>query len=93
MQFQWDPAKSAFNIQKHGVDFNDATGVFDGEMVITYDGREDYGEDRWLVVGWCRGALTTVVFTDRGDGEILRLISARAATRKEQLYYEQTIGY
>ena len=93
MHFEWDDIKNAFNIRKHGIDFNDATGVFAGNVFTMYDGREDYGEDRWLAVGWCRGLLTAVVYTVRADGSILRLISARAATRKEQRHYEQDIRY
>ena len=91
MRFEWDASKKAFNIRKHGVDFNDAVNVFNGATYTAYDGREDYGEDRWLSVGWCQGALTAVVYTIRGDGASLRMISARTATKMERRHYEQGI--
>lgn len=58
MKLEWDAGKAAQNLQKHGVAFEDAALVFyDDGRIETYDGREDYSEDRWATIGlapgWC----------------------------------------
>lgn len=87
MKFESDPEKAASNLKDHGVSFEDATLVFyDTERIETYDGREDYGEDRWVTIGFAWATLMTVAYTIR-DGETIRLISARKATPYEQKQY------
>ena len=52
MKLEWDADKAAQNLKKHGVAFEDAMLVFyDSGRIETYDGREDYGEDRWATIG------------------------------------------
>ena len=52
MELEWDADKAARNLKKHGVSFEDAELVFyDSGRVEAYDGREDYGEDRWATIG------------------------------------------
>lgn len=87
--FEWDSNKNAWNIQKHEIDFLDAIEVFSDERaVLRYDIAHSGDEERFLVVGMMRGiVVTAIVFTDRGD--ITRLISARKATREEELDYER----
>jgi uncharacterized DUF497 family protein len=52
VEFEWDQAKAATNIQKHGVSFERAVLVFDDDGRIEWlDARRDYGEPRWLVIG------------------------------------------
>lgn len=52
MELEWDADKAARNLKKHGVSFEDAELVFyDSGRVEAYDGREDYGEDRWATLG------------------------------------------
>ena len=81
--FEWDEVKAAENYAKHGVSFETATEVFkDPFAVERLDDREDYGEDRYILIGMAEGALLTVVHTER-NGRI-RIISARQATRNEQ---------
>jgi len=48
MRFEWDEAKNAENIRKHGIDFVDVSAMFGGPMLIELDEGEDYGEDRWI---------------------------------------------
>jgi uncharacterized DUF497 family protein len=80
--FAWDDAKAAENEAKHGVSFETARAVFrDPFAVERLDDREDYGEDRFILIGMAEGAVLTVVYTER-DGRF-RLISARHATRHE----------
>jgi uncharacterized DUF497 family protein len=81
--FEWDDAKAADNYAKHGVTFEMATVVFkDPFAVERLDDREDYGEDRFIVIGMAEAEMLTVVYTER-KGRI-RIISARQATRREQ---------
>ena len=48
MKLEWDANKAALNLQNHGISFDDAALVFyDQGRIETYDGREDYSEDRW----------------------------------------------
>jgi len=87
--FEWDQSKAAENYTKHGVDFETARQVFrDPFAVERLDDREDYGEDRFVLVGMVDGVVLTVVYTERDS--CLRLISARRATKHEQdEYFEQ----
>jgi len=90
MNYQWDPAKAAANLKKHGVEFADAVGVFDDPGAITIEDPDAEGEQRFLSIGLdVLGRLIVVAFTYRGDD--LRLISARKATRKEMSIYEKRI--
>jgi uncharacterized DUF497 family protein len=60
-----------------------ATEVFNDPFAIErLDDREDYGEDRFILIGSAEGAILTVVYADRNDR--IRMISARQATKREQ---------
>jgi uncharacterized DUF497 family protein len=89
MKFEWDSKKAASNLLKHKISFLDAVAVFlDQNRIETFDGREEYGEDRWKTVGLVSPLLLTVVYTMRSmDGEIIRLISARKADAHERKQY------
>jgi uncharacterized DUF497 family protein len=91
MEFEWDPDKEQSNLRKHQVSFEEAARVFlDPNRIETFDGREDYGEDRWKTVGLVEPALLAVVYTVRGeDSEVIRLISARKADSYEQAQYRE----
>ncbi|CAN7575349.1 BrnA antitoxin family protein [Caballeronia sp. LjRoot29] len=52
MKFEWDEAKNRSNIRKHGIDFTDAVEIFKHTALTAADGREDFGEDRWIAFGW-----------------------------------------
>lgn len=89
MEFEWDEAKAAANLRKHGVRFSVAIrALLDPDHVETYDGREDYGEDRWAAIGYVDPALLYVVYTIR-HGDTYRLISARKANEQERKQYRQ----
>lgn len=86
MEFEWDEDKAEANYRKHGVDFPDATEVFDDVLRIEWhDTREDYGEERFCTVGKAQGALLFVAYTMRG--ERIRFITARSASRREKRDY------
>lgn len=91
MQFEWDEAKDLSNQHKHGINFELASLVFfDPLRIERYDGREGYGEDRWITIGLIEPALLYVVYTLRGeDDQIIRLISARKANAQERNTYYQ----
>lgn len=90
MRFEWDEKKNRANIRKHGIDFNDVVDIFRHPVLTLHDGREDYGEDRWLALGWIRATVGVVVYVER-DEEVIRIISARKATKNEVKRYEQSI--
>jgi len=81
--FEWDEAKAADNYTKHGVSFGAAITVFKDPFAIErLDDREDYAEDRFILIGQTDAAVLTVVYTER-NGRI-RIISARHATKYEE---------
>lgn len=86
LNFEWDEDKAAVNRIKHGVPFDEALAVFlDVNRLDRYDGREDYGEDRFLTIGLVDGFELAIAYTLRSD--TIRIISARKATRHEQTDY------
>ena len=89
MQFEWDAAKASANVQKHGVDFGEASTVFaDGLSPTGRDPDHSIGEGRFLTFGLSsKGRVLAVSHTDR-SGKV-RIISARVATRKEKQIYEE----
>lgn len=90
MRSEWDEAKNARNIQKHGIDFADAAEVFEHPHLTAADESFDYGEERWIAIGLMRQFVGVVVYVERHENTI-RIISARKATRREVRLYEQTI--
>jgi len=90
MRFEWDEAKNAANIRKHGIDFADVTDTFNHPMLAMLDQREDYGEERWIAIGWTHALIGVVVYTER-QGDVIRIISARKATKHEVRCYEQSL--
>lgn len=80
VEIDFDPAKDAANIAKHGLSLADFRG-FDGDPAIREDDRYDYGEVRWQALGRIGGLGHCVVFTIMGD--TTRLISFRRAHEKE----------
>lgn len=89
MLFEWDEVKNRKNIEKHGIDFNDAITIFDDDNRIeAVDGRNDYGETRIQVVGEAKPGVLMAVYTWRKNGTSRRMISARAASQKERALYK-----
>ena len=89
MEFEWDPRKASINLQKHTVSFHEAATVFQDPLSATYpDPDRSIGERRYVTIGLSRyGQLLVVAHTERGD--LIRIISARRTTRKEQRFYEE----
>ncbi|HSG76814.1 MAG TPA: BrnT family toxin [Burkholderiales bacterium] len=87
MRFQYDPAKAAANLRKHGVSFADAEGVLEDPLALTVPDPDSEGESRFITVGiGSAGELLVVVYAERNNE--YRIISARRPTRKERTSYE-----
>jgi uncharacterized DUF497 family protein len=86
-EFEWDPRKAGVNRRKHGIDFADATAVFEDERALTVpDAITAVHETRMLTLGRDgMGRVLVVAYTSRGDR--IRLISARRATPGERRQY------
>jgi uncharacterized protein len=92
VRFEWDPAKAEANVRKHGVSFEVATRVFLDPFHASEQDRIENGEYRWQTIGEVKGS--TLLFVGHAiredeEGEIIRIISARRATRTERRRYEQ----
>lgn len=87
MAFEWDAAKNAANIAKHGIDFEDAIRIFEGPVLERTDDRRDYGETRMVAFGVVDGYELAVVYTVRG--KYRRIISARRAHSSERKAYRE----
>ena len=86
MRFQWDENKNRANKKKHGLSFEQALEVFDDEYRLEeYDELHSDDEIRWQTIGMAHDILF-VVYTER-DEDIIRIISARFATREERSWY------
>ncbi len=90
MKFEWDDKKAASNLLKHGIAFDDAVGVFNDSMALTFpDPDHSVGEIRLLTFGYSKGGkLLAVIHTERGQN--IRIVSARKVTRHERGTYEQS---
>lgn len=89
LKFEWDKAKARANFRRHGVSFNLATTVFcDPFAIERVDDREDYGEERFLIIGMAEGRVLLFVAHTEREG-CIRIISARRATQHEQDNYFQ----
>lgn len=89
MRFDWDDDKEKVNIEKHGLDFSTAALVFDDyERIEKFDDIHSIDEDRYVTIGQIKEVLVivVVVYTPRNPN-IIRIISARVATKKEQEAY------
>jgi hypothetical protein len=89
LRFAWDPRKAAANTRKHGVSFADAQAVFfDEHALLIADPDHSEQEERFLLLGLGLRAKTLVVcHCYRQDGEVIRIISARPADRRERELY------
>jgi len=91
MEFEWDTNKNQSNIKKHGVDFADIATIFDSDVFTIEDQRFDYGETRYITLGLFQSHVIVVAHTD--VKEVIRIISARKASKHEEEQYFEEIGY
>lgn len=90
-RFEWDRRKAELNRLKHGISFETAALVFEDRYLRAEASGDEHGEIRWRSAGEVRGTLIIVTHTTReeGDIEVIRIISARKATRRERRDYEE----
>ena len=92
-QFEWDPEKSAGNLRKHGLSFEEALRVFaDPRALEEIDDR--YEEERWKTIGRIEGCLIILVAHTLKVSEevtVIRIISARPAEKRERDKYERQL--
>ncbi|MFJ4055632.1 BrnT family toxin [Pseudomonas sp. NPDC089743] len=70
--------------------FKDVPDIFQHPMLALRDDRTDYGEERWISIGWIKVLFGVVVYTER-RGDVVRIISARKATKQEAKRYVESI--
>ena len=90
IEFEWDKNKAATNKKKHDASFSEATTVFGDPLELTVeDPVHSSGEYRFLSIGRSSaGNVLVVSYTERKQS-LIRIISARKATKKELTYYEK----
>ena len=90
VKFEWDEIKAASNFTKHGATFDEASTVFADPLAIIFDDdAHSQTELREIIIGHSiLERLLLVSFTERGN-DIIRIISARAATKRERNDYEE----
>jgi uncharacterized DUF497 family protein len=87
-KLSYDPAKREKTLKERGLDFEDVEEILSGPLQYTFvDDRFDYGEKRWITVGYLKKRMIVVTWTKRGD--CLRLISMRKANEKEQKKFKK----
>ncbi|KXS30661.1 MAG: Uncharacterized protein AWT59_3211 [Candidatus Gallionella acididurans] len=92
ISFEWDEDKAQANLKKHHVRFEIAARVFLDPLALAYQDRIENGEYRWQTLGMVDGCLLLLVahtVRQDEDGEVIRIISARKAGKKEQIHYEK----
>jgi uncharacterized protein len=95
IRFEWHEAKNRSNGKKHGIDFETAQLVFDDPHCISFVERVNDGEERWYSIGSIENIIVIVVvhtYREEGLDEVIRIISARRATRHERNLYAQANG-
>jgi uncharacterized DUF497 family protein len=93
LRFDWDEKKNKSNRTKHGIWFEEAQTVFgDPHGRLFYDPEHSECEDRFILLGMSAAArILVVVHCHRDSNSVVRIVSARKATRKEARYYEEGI--
>jgi uncharacterized DUF497 family protein len=90
MKFEWDEAKRRSNLTRHGIDFAELAVVFEGAPFTTYvDDRYDYGERRYYTLGLLKGRVVAISYSEKDD--VIRVISARGASKDEEIKYFKQI--
>lgn len=91
--FEWDPKKNRDNWRKHGLSFDEAAELFTSgsDFLEIYDAVHSYDEDRFIAIGAIRSGIIVVVFTEALE-DVIRVVSARRATRSEFGHFRQYQG-
>ena len=90
IKFEWDLPKATANLKKHQVSFDEAKSVFYDEFAVQFfDEEHSSNEERFLMLGISSNArLLLICHCEREHGEVIRIISARKATKRESAFYQ-----
>ena len=93
MRVVWDDSKDADNLKKHGISFEEASVLLTagGDYYEIFDEEHSDDEDRFIAIGPIARGLVLVVYTER-EGDTVRIISARWATKRETDIYRAYVG-
>ena len=83
---EYDPEKRAITLEVRGLDMARAGEVFEGATLTVEDDRRDYGENRFITIGFLDGAMVVMVWTPRSRAR--RIISMRKANERERRLYD-----
>jgi uncharacterized DUF497 family protein len=86
----WDPQKAITNQKKHGISFEEAQTVLESDVQLILEDRE-HQEPRFIALGYSKKLNLLVVVYAYWESDVVRIISARKATRKERENYEKRI--
>jgi uncharacterized DUF497 family protein len=85
VRFEWDEAKRRSNLWRHGIDFAEVVEVFARNPFTIEDDRYHYGERRYSTLALLRGRVVFIAHTE--TRQVIKLISARWATKNEEITY------
>ncbi len=90
MRFDWDAVKDRSNQKKHGLSFSEASLLFASgqDYLEIFDSAHSDAEDRFIAIGQLNRGIAVVVYTERDD-DLIRIIGARFATKREEEQYRQ----
>ena len=91
IKFEWSDLKASKNIEKHGVSFEEASSVFYDDFAVQFYDTEhsELEEDRFLILGVSnKSRMLMVCHCEKQSGDVLRIISARKATKNERKFYQ-----
>ena len=93
IHFNWDNAKNLINQKKHGISFEEAASVFFDEEALLIDAPDhSVQEERFIILGVSANAnLLVVCHCYRENDRVIRIISARKATKTETIFYKNSI--
>jgi uncharacterized protein len=92
IRFEWDPRKAASNEKKHGVSFEEAESVFfDEQALFLEDPQPADEEERFVLLGLSAALRVLVVVHALREKDVIRIISARKATRPERQQYQSRL--
>ena len=88
IEFEWNPGKAKSNLKKHGVSFEEAQSVFYDDFAVQFFDESAADEERFILLGTSNlTRILVVVHCERDDSGVLRIISARKATKTEKQFY------
>lgn len=87
MKIQYDEQKRQTTLEQRGIDFADAWQIFEGIHYTLEDERQDYGEQRFITIGYMNKRMVIVAWTPRANDK--RIISLRKANEREQAKFKQ----